>query len=109
MPLCPNTVCDTAYGETENTCPEDCRPEPAFSLGFILIVLFILVAGIGGYFYYQFKKGTKKIDKKFSPSQKRLVFDAYTYKTSPKSGKVRETVVEKQLEKSLDKAEKFFK
>ena len=53
-PLCPNTICDSVYGEDADSCPEDCQ-EAATSLTTVLVILLALLVGIGGYFYYQFK------------------------------------------------------
>jgi hypothetical protein len=110
-PLCPNNFCDENYGETAETCPEDCEVESEGAVGFILIIILILLFCVGGYFYYQFKKGTSKINVKLTKekgSQRKITFDKTAYRTTANTS-TRRTAVEKQLEKSLEKADKYFK
>tara|TARA_Y100000310_G_scaffold100506_2_gene98365 strand:+ start:3159 stop:4376 length:1218 start_codon:yes stop_codon:yes gene_type:complete len=109
-PLCPNNFCDEIYGETAETCPADCGKENKGSIVLILGILFILLLGVGGYFYYQFKKGTSKINSRQNTNQpqRKITFDSSVYKTTRKIP-TKKTTVEKNLEKSLQKADKYFK
>ena len=111
MPLCPNAFCDESYGENEENCPEDCKPTPKFSVLWIILSLLILLLCVGGYLYFQFKKGATKVGKTFGgkvTQREKITFDASRYSGAPK-GNARKSSVEKELEQSLQKADKFFK
>ncbi len=107
-PLCPNTVCDSDYGETEENCPDDCETAPAASLGIVLLILFVLFVVIGGYLYYQFKRGMKpswsKAEKK-TPEQPLYIDKALLERPS----KEKKSKVDEDIEASLKKAERIFK
>ncbi len=108
-PLCPNLVCDVNYGEDTETCPQDCVEESRFSLGIVLLILFILVLSVGGYLYYQFKKGVKP---GFSSSSKKtpeepLYISKELLQKDQKS--TSQSKIDKDLEKSFEKVEKLFK
>ena len=108
-PLCPNTMCDASYGETEQNCPKDCASGAAASLGIVLLILFVLLVAIGGYLYYQFKHGLQPA----SPStlkkepQQPVYISKELLENKQDSGA--KSKIDKDLEKSLEKVEKLFK
>ncbi len=107
-PLCPNTVCDVNYGENGGNCPEDCQTSSITSLKFTLLILFVLLVVIGGYFWYQFKRSTNTLtSKKAADQDKPMYIDKGLLET--KSSKEQKTKIDKDLEKSFAKAEKLFK
>ena len=63
MPLCPNKVCDVNFGENENNCAEDCKPERSSFLIVVAILLFLVVA-IGLFFYFQFRSTSDRLGQK---------------------------------------------
>ncbi len=48
LPLCPNEVCNSLYGETEQNCPEDCKEKRAL-WPFILIPLLLIIGVLAAY------------------------------------------------------------
>src|SRR3989344_412919 len=107
-PLCPNTICDSAYGEDEESCPEDCAAEGS-SLGIVLLIFFILLLTVGGYLYYQFKKSGKLLST--SMTKKEASQPVYIDKNllQQSSNKEQQSKVDTEIEQSLKKAEKYFK
>ena len=107
-PLCPNTICDSAYGEDEDSCPEDCVAEGS-SLGIVLLIFFILLLTVGGYLYYQFKKSGKLLST--SMTKKEASQPVYIDKNllQQSSNKEQQSKVDTEIEQSLKKAEKYFK
>ncbi|MFH1591925.1 MAG: hypothetical protein ABIB47_00995 [Candidatus Woesearchaeota archaeon] len=59
-PLCPNTSCDSDYGETIENCPDDCKKSkfPFFIILFPIIALVLLII-----IYFILKRGKNKKEK----------------------------------------------
>jgi hypothetical protein len=133
MPLCPNKVCDVNYGENENNCVEDCKPERSSFLIVVIVLLFLVVA-IGLFFYFQFRSTSDRLRKDSSgaprwgslPSSgvgkngRRSGFDKgggmiggvgenYRRRSSGMGRKrnQKESVVEKKLRESVERARKL--
>jgi len=108
MPLCPNGFCDEFYGETGESCPEDCGSERKGVIFVVLFILIVLVAGVVLFFYFQFRSSLKKVDVK--KPVKKVSFSAYKRVSSGrKRKKVRETKAEKKLRESIDRFGKIRK
>lgn len=107
-PLCPNTLCDDAYGETEKNCPEDCKEASSLtSLGVIFLIFILLIGVIGFYFWYQFKRSTKTVLSTSEKKREPVYIDKGLLERP--SGKQHQSKVDRELEKSFEKVEKMFK
>ena len=107
-PLCPNAVCDEVYGETEKNCPRDCKEESSLtSLGAILLIFILLIGVIGFYFWYQFKRSTKTVLSTSEQKRKPVYIDKGLLERP--SGKQHQSKVDRELEKSFEKVEKMLK
>ena len=106
-PLCPNALCDSAYGEDTETCPEDCTQSS--SLGIVLLIFFFLFLTVGGYLYYQFKKSGKILSP--TTNKKETLQPMYISQEllEHKQNSETKSKIDKDLEKSFQKVEKLFK
>ncbi len=108
MPLCPNNFCDVNYGENEKNCPEDCEVEKEFPT-FMVLIFFLLVLAAGVYFFYKHKKSGEKEEKKFEKEKKVIPKIDIKEVARAEEKNLKKSEVERELEKSLRKAERFFK
>ncbi len=111
-PLCPNNVCNSAYGETLDNCPEDCTEEKSFPL-ILIIILLIIIFIFALYLYHKFKSSTQPLSS--HTRNKKVItnepsFDPNTYtKLTSKPGSKKKATIDVQLEKAFNKADKFLK
>lgn len=108
FPLCPNLVCDEDYGETTETCPEDCKSSASSFLWMFVFLVLLLV--FIGYIFFALKKNKQSSAKKpLQPGQQRQK-TSFSYSPSATMQQPQlKSAVEKELEKSLEKADTFFK
>jgi hypothetical protein len=110
-PLCPNRVCDERYGEDGGTCPEDCGSgRGGLVVGVIAGILVLLAV----FLYVYFKKNVARVGSSRGrvpkKSQSSVSFDIDTYRDiERRKRKRRVSGVDKELEKSFEKAEKYLK
>ncbi len=115
MPLCPNSACDSAYGETEQNCPEDCKKKSKAMLVFFIILMLLVLAGASFFILKKFKKtksewqNKKDIKKQENEKQKKQKQGFETPLSGPSVKKTYETEVEKELSKKIKETEELQK
>ena len=112
MPLCPNTVCDERFGEDAKSCPEDCARGGVGVIAGGIIFLVLLVVGV--YLYMRFARGSHTLRPGSADGrspQDPVTFDPGRYHQLQRGDKKSDkpSAVEKELEHSMDKAERFLR
>ncbi len=114
LPLCPNNFCDITRGETENSCPEDCKEENGQNILYVMGTLVIVLVGIGLFFYYHYKSSAKTVgsigwqglpDARKPQSQQRPVTGKQRPTTRTRK-KPYETTAERKLRESVNRIKK---
>ncbi len=110
QPLCPNRACDERYGENEENCQQDCGSS---NKGIVFGAVIIILAVIGFYLFSVFKKGAHKTT---SEKKRELInqplFDVEKFKEfeeRKRRSKKQDTNVEKQIEQSFEKMDRFLR
>lgn len=107
LPLCPNTACDEAYGETAKSCRKDCGTDS--NVATIVIIVLIIVLFFAALFFYRRMSRTSSQKKGIGATvMPKIDVDKYSALERDMS-KDKRSAVEDKLEKSLKKAEGFLK
>ncbi len=108
LPLCPNAVCDVAFGETREMCPLDCPSESKGSVWFVAFLLFLLLLLLF-FVFVKLKRGQKTTRFKTVPNveRKELPFDSSRFQTLSEQRFRREH--KDELDRSFEKMERMLR